>query len=49
MCNNYITYIVAMQLYFSQLRTAALGTGVANVSTLAQLRVQDINKQLEAT
>ena len=45
MCNNYITYIVAMQLYFSQLWTAASSTGVANVSSLAQLRVQDINKQ----
>ena len=44
-CNNYITYIVAMQLYFSQLWTAASSTGVANVSSLAQLRVQDINKQ----
>ena len=30
-CNIYITYIVAMQHYFSQLQTAALSTGVGTM------------------
>ena len=33
----YIMYIVAMQLYISRFRTAALTTGVASLSSLAQL------------
>ena len=37
--------IVAMRLNFSRLQMAALSTGVATVSSLAQLRVQDTNKQ----
>ena len=40
MRNNYIRYIVAMQLYFSRIRTAALSTGVATMSSLAQLDLQ---------
>jgi len=44
-CNNYITYIVAMRLYLSQPRTAALSTGVATMSSLAQLRDRDTKKK----
>ena len=45
MCNNYVTYIVTMRLYFNQLQTAALNAGAATMSSLAQLRVWDIKKQ----
>ena len=43
--NNYITHIVALQLCFSWLWTAGLSTGVATVSSLAQLQVWDPEKQ----
>ena len=39
--NIHIMYILAMRLYFSRLQTAALSTGVATMSTLAQLQVRD--------
>ena len=45
MCNNYVTYIVAMQLDFCQIQMAALSIGVATASSLAQFRVQDTKKQ----
>ena len=34
-----------MQLHYSRLWTAALSTGVATMSTLAELQVQDTKKQ----
>jgi len=37
--NNYITYIAAMRLYYSQHWTAALSSGVAALSSMAQLQV----------
>jgi len=40
MRNNYIRYIVAIQLYFSRVRTAALSTVVVAMSSLAQLDLQ---------
>ena len=45
MRNKYVAYIVAMRLYFSQLWTAALSTGVATVGNLTQLLVWDTEKQ----
>ena len=44
MCNNYVTYIIAMPLCLIDL-TAALRTGVAAMSSLAQLQVRDAKKQ----
>jgi len=43
--NNYIMHIVALLLYFSRLRTVALSTGIATMSSLVQLWVQDTEKQ----
>ena len=41
MCNGYVMYIVAIQLYTSVDLTAALSTGVSTMSSWAQLWVQD--------
>ena len=43
MCNNYVTYIVTIQLLVDLM--AALSTGVATMSNLAQLRIQDTEEQ----
>jgi len=39
--NNYVTYIVAMQFYFSQLRQFGWLLCEATISSLPQLQVQD--------
>jgi len=39
-CENYVTYIVAMQLYFSRLQQFRQLLCVAAMSSLAQLQVQ---------
>ena len=41
----YITYIVAMQLYCSQLWMAPLSTSVTTMGSVAQLQVGDTEKQ----
>ena len=43
MCNNYVMYLVAMRLLADLM--AALSTGVATTSSLAQLQVQDTEEQ----
>jgi len=52
MRNNNVMYIVAIQLTlvdmgydFSRYGTATLSSGVATMSSLAQLRLQDTEKQ----
>ena len=46
--NNYITYIVAMQPYFSRLRQFRWLLCVAAMSSLPQLRLQDGYREAEA-
>jgi len=47
-CNKYVMYNVTVWLYFSRLRTAALNTDLASMSSLAKLRVQS-RGNLDAT
>jgi len=42
----HLTYTVAMQFYFSKLRIAALSTGVAAMSALAQVWVWGTEKSI---
>ena len=42
--DDYVMYIVAMQLYFSGLQTAAVSTGLAIIGSLPQLRVRVTEK-----
>jgi len=48
MCNNYVTYIVAMQPYFSRLRQFRWLLCVAVMSSQPQLRLRDGYRETEA-
>jgi len=48
MCNNYVTYVVAMWLYFSQLQQFRWLLCVATMGGLAQLQVPDRYQEAEA-
>jgi len=47
--NNYVTYVVAMRLYFSLLRQFRRLLCVAAMSSLPQLRLRDKYREAEAT
>jgi len=47
-CNNYIMYIVAMQLYLSTALQFEHSTGVATMSSVAQLRVRHSQEQRQS-
>ena len=48
-CNNYVTYIVAVRPYFSRLRQFRWLLYVAAMSSLPQLRLRDGYREAEAT